>query len=941
MEPVPIPPSSLLRDWLQAAWASRQCRWGIGLFFTGLVLVAIAAVTDIEGNAFRNAEIRKVVVVDSPNHPEFKAWATGEQQRTPLFYTYHLYNITNPTLFLAGQPPAVQEVGPFTFQQRTKKVNVTFSDEGRLVTYITQTQHDFVGDPVTLDTQSVYFFNLPYSVAVYTAGSETNLLKIGSQQALAEILYQMQTYFLPTLKENAVVMAIQMAVDAMTQILDAMQAPADATPTRWGGGCTSNMFGKICGFDAAANFFKVVDRKNKMDLNLLQLCINTKLTEAERIPLATVRRLWNPDDEYAIFNIGRASASERYGISYWLWGDADVQDAITRHFGLTNRQYNALRVYLLEIYRNPMLEIATVKIFKETLQPEDAGTAEVNQWSDFMWRQWAVGDVITRLKNESMAKPESMQPELPPEFAWYAEKAGMQTFMYGGKRWNKTQAKCTFDLVKRPMIYFQTHVLGLPGPSISRPTFVDFGLEDAGEILADPRDCFQSKTDWSLLQGYLAGLAEDFVAPLLEEDVISNNGGLITKRTLRESLYGYTAPILQLSLAKDDPRAMKFNMLANDPSLDGPARCLSSSDVENPFTACRFASLNTTTNADGSVRSARVFAKVPNTYHTGKDDDKRAGAFFTYHGDRNIADIWPGGTIPFAGGAQDLPGSVQFGYSDGMQFPPFGAIDKPGAVLSVFVPGFVLPLRFAFSEDVVVEGIKLKRFRVVPETFSSSRSDAKTFDMDQVKQDGLFNLTGIMTGVTYFSKPHFRPSKPFDMADIDGLAAFDPVRDDSYIDVEPITGKTMNADIKLQLNAGTTPGVFDQFHKTVYPVKALPVLHVAQHASVVPFDAKFFKRMVYGTEKLIKLTTIVSACLGALFLVVGLALIMLHAIRHGAAVAAAEAGVEGMIKAYPSGHDMLVGEGDVEMATTASMRKSSSVAGVAPPPKPPSRRGRL
>jgi hypothetical protein len=478
--------------------------------------------------------------------------------------------------------------------------------------------------------------------------------------------------------------------------------------------------------------------------------------------------------------------------------------------------------------------------------------------------------------------------------------------------------------------------------------------------LADPRDCFQSKSDWALLQGYLAYLAKNFVAPLLQQDVLSKNGGLVTKRTLRECLYGYAAPILQLSLAKDDPRALKFSLLANDPSLDGPAHCLSSNDVENPFTACRFTSLNTTENVDGTKLTARVFAKVPNTYHTGKDDDKRAGAFFTYHGDRNIANIWPGGTIPFAGGAKDLPGSVQFGYSDGMQFPPFAAIDKPGVVLSVFVPGFVLPLRFAFSEDVVVEGIKLKRFRVVPETFSSSRSDAKTFGMDQVKQDGLFNLTDSMTGVTYFSKPHFRPTAPFDMADIGGLTAFDPTRDDSYLDVEPVTGKTMNANIQLQLNAGTTPGAFDQFHKAVYPVKALPVLHVAQHASVVPFDAKFFKRMVYGTEKLIKLTTVVCAILGALLLVVGLSLIMLHAIRHGAAAAGAEAGGAGgeeAVKAYPYDDVVVAGEGDVEMAHTASMRKSSSLsvapppaaAGVAmptassrslvPPPKPPSRRG--
>lgn len=32
--------------------------------------------------------------------------------------------------------------------------------------------------------------------------------------------------------------------------------------------------------------------------------------------------------------------------------------------------------------------------------------------------------------------------------------------------------------------------------------------------------------------------------------------------------------------------------------------------------------------------NSRVFNKVPNTHHTGNDDDSRAGAFYAYRGDR-------------------------------------------------------------------------------------------------------------------------------------------------------------------------------------------------------------------------------------------------------------------------------------------------------------------
>lgn len=76
---------------------------------------------------------------------------------------------------------------------------------------------------------------------------------------------------------------------------------------------------------------------------------------------------------------------------------------------------------------------------------------------------------------------------------------------------------------------------------------------------------------------------------------------------------------------------------------------------------------------------------------------------------QTLSDIWPGGSILFAGALQNAPNSVQYGYSDGMQFPPFNAIDGPNTVLSVFVPGFVLPINFNFAEDVEVQGVKLKR----------------------------------------------------------------------------------------------------------------------------------------------------------------------------------------------------------------------------------------
>jgi hypothetical protein len=46
----------------------------------------------------------------------------------------------------------------------------------------------------------------------------------------------------------------------------------------------------------------------------------------------------------------------------------------------------------------------------------------------------------------------------------------------------------------------------------------------------------------------------------------------------------------------------------------------------------------------------------------------------------------------------------------------------------------------------------------------------------------------VSSALSYLSKPHHRASGRFDMADVQGIRGFDPDLDESYIDVEPVTG---------------------------------------------------------------------------------------------------------------------------------------------------------
>jgi hypothetical protein len=378
---------------------------------------------------------------------------------------------------------------------------------------------------------------------------------------------------------------------------------------------------------------------------------------------------------------------------------------------LHRSQFSSLRQYLFGIYNSPLLERGAVRTFKEALPAAEAASLHLGSYQDLLWRQYTHGDVIGRLKARVGEEPVlvSVQPENPPELAFYVRAAGAPQ----GYSWSKTQAQCLFAAAKKPLAYFQTKVLGLPGTPVNRTEFLDEGLADEGQGQGqgqlDITDCFSSEQDVSVLRGYLAYLGKQFVEPEMRKAVLEANSGLLMRRSARELILGYQSPILQLSLARDDPRARLFPLMVQDPSLQGPAYCLTAADMSNPYTACRLKGLDVAPQPDGSNLTTRVFEKVEHTFHTGSDDVGKLGAWQAYFGDSSIAELWPGGAFPLEAGARDLPGSVQYGFSDGTQFPPFGAVEAEGARLAVFIPNFMMPVFFDSHKDVHMHGVRLRR----------------------------------------------------------------------------------------------------------------------------------------------------------------------------------------------------------------------------------------
>lgn len=245
--------------------------------------------------------------------------------------------------------------------------------------------------------------------------------------------------------------------------------------------------------------------------------------------------------------------------------------------------------------------------------------------------------------------------------------------------------------------------------------------------------------------------------------------------------------------------------------MGGKGVCRMSNDVENPVTACRQLRQETT----GEVKG---YEKTPNTYHTGKHFPERLGQMAAHHGDEDVWGVWPKTTIKIKGAALAEGSKVQYGHSEGMQFPPMNRVEqaitsagetetaaKEGArngttevkaleslsflgvedtegeeatltgppvetdvlvdpataeqdQLSVFLSKFVLPLRFRYVEPVMLRGIRLLKFGLSPLTFSPQRADAAGFSMLSAKnggREGVFNLTDLQTMPAFLSPPHF------------------------------------------------------------------------------------------------------------------------------------------------------------------------------------------
>ena len=229
------------------------------------------------------------------------------------------------------------------------------------------------------------------------------------------------------------------------------------------------------------------------------------------------------------------------------------------------------------------------------------------------------------------------------------------------------------------------------------------------------------------------------------------------------------------------------------------------------------------------------------TIKTGKNNVNEAKETVKYNGEEKLS-MW----------ARD----IDVKGTDGTQFSPGLTVDDD--TLKVFVSDLVRPVDFEFSKLTELYDIKLYRYKFSEELFEP----APEYYMDTNGLAYMYPKYGIPV---YLSKPHFLGADPSVSGAVSGMNP-DSAKHDTYIDVEPITGITMNARARLQVNFKVTPT--DKWYTDVQEAY-MPILWVEKEAEIPEEKAEEFKESLYKALELRRTLVPAIAGLGSLMTVIG------------------------------------------------------------------------
>ncbi|KAM4570299.1 platelet glycoprotein 4 [Odontesthes bonariensis] len=301
---------------------------------------------------------------------------------------------------------------------------------------------------------------------------------------------------------------------------------------------------------------------------------------------------------------------------------------------------------------------------------------------------------------------------------------------------------------------------------------------------------------------------------VLETMIKTSNSSLFQYRTVRELLWGYRDPLLKETVGLFAPY--------ND-TFDGPYK---------------------------------VF--------TGKDDISKVGLIDTWRGAESLK-FW------------NDPYCDMINGTDATSFPPFVEKKKP---LYFFSSDICRSVSASYEKTVNLKGIEVYRYSLLPSTLASpvDNPDNKCFckNMKTTKNctlAGVLDLSSCQDGrPIYISLAHFLHGSQSLLEDVVGISP-SVEHHETFLDVEPTTGFTLNFAKRIQVNMMYGPSKVITVLKNVKDYTIFPIVWMNETAMLDDETADLFKKELISPIQMLE--TIQNVLLG-----VGVAIFVLCLISY-------------------------------------------------------------
>lgn len=196
------------------------------------------------------------------------------------------------------------------------------------------------------------------------------------------------------------------------------------------------------------------------------------------------------------------------------------------------------------------------------------------------------------------------------------------------------------------------------------------------------------------------------------------------------------------------------------------------------------------------------------TVFTGADDPSKTDIIDKWDGEKSLR-FWKGDTCNMINGT-----SIEIG-------PP---IDSNQESYTFFQSIYCRSLTYNYTGDKVHYGLSVKRFKPTYDLFANSSENPENycFEVNREHASGVLDISPCQFGSPIFiSFPHFHLADPSYLKALDGLEP-DEAKHGSHLDIEPITGVSVDANIRLQINLEVEKvvGIFQLYNVTegIFPL---------------------------------------------------------------------------------------------------------------------------